>query len=146
MPSVQDMQAERDGLVARVQRLDGLIERQRALDAEYQADYLNLTAPVASVDPAEPPAPSASNGGRKRGPNGSPADEIVAAAIIAVNKANKPLTRYELVDAVEARNLTVGGADKARNMGTILWRSKAFDNEGEGYRPKDWKPAKDHDL
>lgn len=55
----------------------------------------------------------------------------------AINDAGRSLTRYELVDAVERQGLKIGGTDKPRNMGTILWRSGHFINSGGGYWPKE---------
>lgn len=58
-----------------------------------------------------------------------------AAAEKLILARGRPMTRYELVEAIERDGLIVGGHDKARNIGTILWRSKAFENQGEGYWP-----------
>ncbi len=50
-----------------------------------------------------------------------------------------PMTRGELVDALEAERAPIGGANKSKNMGTIMWRLKdRFVNlDGLGYWPKD---------
>lgn len=51
----------------------------------------------------------------------------------------KPMTRSELVKALEDRDVPLGGADKSKYLGTILWRAReAFTNiEGQGYWPSD---------
>ena len=61
---------------------------------------------------------------------------------------NKPMTRGEIVDALEDRGVTLGGADKSKNIGTILWRLKdQFINlEGHGYWIRDLPyPEADYD-
>jgi hypothetical protein len=63
--------------------------------------------------------------------------EVVKMAEVAMKEAGKPLTRGELVDALEKKNVTIGGTDKPRNMGTIVWRSHKFVNiPDHGYWPK----------
>jgi hypothetical protein len=61
--------------------------------------------------------------------------EIVNAAQEVIREANRPLSRGELVDRLEARGIGIASADKPRYVGTILWRNqKTFTNiEGEGY-------------
>src|SRR3954447_7273819 len=51
----------------------------------------------------------------------------------------RPMTRNELVGAIEARGFPLAGKNKSKNLGTILWRFRnRFDNiEGRGYWPKD---------
>lgn len=143
MPSISAMETEREAVAARLRKLESMIQRQRDLDAEFECDYLGVAdispaTQVSTAQPSQQPA-STTESSTKRGPYGSPAEEIVAAALQAVHETGRPLTRYELVKAVEAKGKVVGGVDKSRNMGTILWRSKAFENNGEGYRPKGWK-------
>ncbi|MCP5371092.1 MAG: hypothetical protein H6907_05100 [Hyphomicrobiales bacterium] len=50
-----------------------------------------------------------------------------------------PMTRGELVDKFDEFGLPVGGTDKSKNMGTIMWRLRdEFVNlEGHGYWPRD---------
>jgi hypothetical protein len=36
----------------------------------------------------------------------------------------RPLTRYQLVDAIEREGVEIPSSDKARYLGTILWRHK----------------------
>ena len=50
----------------------------------------------------------------------------------------KPMTRAELVDALEARGLQLPGADPKKVLGTNIWRSGKFQHiEGQGYWPED---------
>lgn len=53
-------------------------------------------------------------------------------------EARRPLKRGELVRLLERDGLPVEGTDKAKVLGTNLWRSGQFEQiEGEGYWPKD---------
>jgi hypothetical protein len=53
--------------------------------------------------------------------------------------AGTPLTRTQLLRALDARDIPVGGSNRPKNMGTIMWRlSDHFVNlDGFGYWPKD---------
>lgn len=63
----------------------------------------------------------------------------------AIATAERPLTRGELLRAMQRENIPVGGTDQSKNMGTILWRLKDdFVNlDGYGYWPRelDYEPA-----
>jgi hypothetical protein len=52
-----------------------------------------------------------------------------------IRKVGEPMTRGQLVEALERRDVDFPAADKARYIGTIIWRHKAvFVNiEGKGY-------------
>ncbi|MCE4226771.1 hypothetical protein HCU64_23805 [Methylobacterium sp. C25] len=54
-------------------------------------------------------------------------------------KRGRPMTRGELLDAFESEGIPLAGRDKARNLGTIMWRFREeFENvPGRGYWPKD---------
>jgi len=53
-------------------------------------------------------------------------------------EARRPLKRGELVRLLERDGLPVEGTDKAKVLGTNLWRSGKFEQiDGEGYWPKD---------
>ena len=67
---------------------------------------------------------------------GTPHSKVIDTAKKIVVEKGVPLTRTQLVQALEARGMNIGGTDKSKNMGTIIWRSKAFDNVGDGYWPK----------
>ena len=67
--------------------------------------------------------------------------EIVAAAKDLMKEKQRPLTRTELVHLLTLRGLRIAGTDKSKNVGTIIWRSKQFENvEGKGYWAKDFGP------
>jgi hypothetical protein len=70
-------------------------------------------------------------------PRGNP--DIVAGMAEAVLKdVGRPMTRGELAREIENRGLTLPGGDKAKYVGTILWRKdKKFVNAGQGYWLRD---------
>ncbi len=62
-----------------------------------------------------------------------------------IRERGQPMTRGEIVEALEARDVDLPAADKGRYIGTIAWRHKAFFKhiEGRGYwvtgdAEKDW--------
>ena len=54
-------------------------------------------------------------------------------------EAGHPLTRGQIVQAIEAQGYTIPGNDKPQHVGTVLWRFKdEMPNiTGRGYWPKD---------
>jgi hypothetical protein len=56
-----------------------------------------------------------------------------------IRSVGRPMTRGELVRALEVRDIMIPAQDKARYLGTIVWRNKArFINiKGRGY----WLPG-----
>lgn len=138
------LRAKRTALAAELARIDGLIEKHDALmraieevvsDTLAVAERDNVDAAITHEDGTVQIIQAKSHSPRSRGPNGSSPEEIVRAAKRALLENEKPMTRYQLVEAVEDAGLVVGGVDKGRNMGTILWRSKQFTNTGDGYWP-----------
>jgi hypothetical protein len=65
---------------------------------------------------------------------GRPAEFAEVMALI-IGETGRPMSRTELVDAVEKRGIEVPSEDKARYLGTILWRNRErFVNvPGSGY-------------
>ena len=62
-------------------------------------------------------------------------DEIAQTIERVIREVGHPLTRGQLVSALERRDIDLPAADKARYLGTIIWRhKKIFVNiEGRGY-------------
>jgi hypothetical protein len=54
---------------------------------------------------------------------GRPA-EFVEALEAALHEADKPMHRKELVSVLEAKGFDIPGDDKARYLGTVLWRNR----------------------
>ena len=68
-----------------------------------------------------------------------PPSEIANLARETLLDNGRPLKRGALVRAMERRGVTLVGSDKAKNLGTILWRHRdSFVNiDGHGYWPAD---------
>jgi hypothetical protein len=62
-------------------------------------------------------------------------DEIARLIERVIREVGQPMTRGQLVEALGRRDVDMAAADKARYIGTIIWRHKAvFKNiEGRGY-------------
>lgn len=71
---------------------------------------------------------------RTRRRRGTPS-EIARIAERVLLDEKRPLNRRQLVDALEARNVEIPSEDKARYLGTVLWRNQeVFEHiEGRGY-------------
>lgn len=97
--------------------------------------------PDASALPAsEPERP------RQRQRNVMSPRQLANLAQEIIIEGGRPMTRSELVDAIEARGVPLAGADRVKNLGTILWRSGQFENlEGRGYWPRGAGPAPEPD-
>ena len=68
----------------------------------------------------------------------SPA-EIVTAAKMLMRQHARPLSRSRIVKLLMREGIILPGKDKAKNVGTVIWRSKQFDNiAGQGYWPKEF--------
>lgn len=54
-------------------------------------------------------------------------------------EAGRPLSRTQLLRALDRRKIPVGGSNRPKNMGTIMWRlgEDFVSLEGLGYWPKD---------
>lgn len=58
---------------------------------------------------------------------------IVEAAVEALRAAGRPLARAELFERLRSSGVRIDGTDPVKNMGTVLWRSRLFDNAGRRY-------------
>lgn len=117
----------REKLLRELEKLDEYINLHRELfgdDGTEQAAPPPLAQPVQEADATTTTA-------RTRG---RPA-EIAAAAERIIRNLNRPVQRGELVERIEAEGIEIHSDDKARYVGTVLWREKErFENiEGEGY-------------
>lgn len=63
--------------------------------------------------------------------------EMMDAAEEIITATGMPLTRSELLEALQSRGFHIEGSDKSKVLGTNIWRSKRFHNlKGIGYWPK----------
>ena len=124
-----------------------VIENARKRLEELKAEQQKLQSFIATYEELEgalKPNPShpqptrivlIAAGGKKN--SGTSPSKIIEAAKQIIREHGSPMTRSELVESIENKGIYVGGVDKNKNMGTILWRSNEFHNvEGEGYWPK----------
>ncbi len=79
------------------------------------------------------PRPAAKSMAARGSP--APARKIVNAAKKIILEAGKPMTRFELLPALQEAKVMIGGKEPTRNLGTIMWRSKTFESTGQGYWP-----------
>lgn len=65
---------------------------------------------------------------------------IVDSAKLLMRELRRPLSRSLLVKLLKERGHNLPGKDAAKNVGTVIWRSRQFDNiAGWGYWPKDFE-------
>ncbi len=85
--------------------------------------------------------------GRKtmRAPRTASPGRIVEVIERVMRDVARPMTRGEIVSALDARDVTIPGADKAKYLGTIMWRNrKTFVNipkAGYWFKSEDYAPA-----
>ncbi|WP_230769209.1 hypothetical protein [Sphingomonas sp. Leaf4] len=70
-------------------------------------------------------------------------DQVVEATKKVLSSAKRPMNRFELVEVLDDMNVRINGVDKAKNLGTILWRSPDFVSTPEGYWINENLPDKD---
>ena len=142
--AIDDYDRQREVLVKRQEEVSAeLIRVESILDnlrrAEAIASREELTG-IQVPDPGHLSATSANsnNTGSRQQPALTP-DEVLKEARAVLLENGKPLKRGNIVRAIEAKGMIVPGADKAKNLGTILWRAEhAFVSiEGYGYWPAD---------
>ena len=119
-----------------LQRRDQILAELKAVE-EYLRAYENLFKISSSPRPAAEPSRAAEP--RRRERNVIAPARLAAMAREAILKHGRPMTRGELVDAFEASGIPLAGQDKAKNIGTIMWRFRDdfLNVPGRGYWPKD---------
>lgn len=115
--------------------------REKLAELEARAEELRFFLAMAEMLTGDKPVDSVSRPtatGRVEERTASPA-EIVESAKRAMRERGRPLTRSEIVKALTDKGLRLPGKDKSKNVGTVIWRSKQFENvEGHGYWPTDF--------
>jgi reverse gyrase len=78
---------------------------------------------------------------RGRRPGKTAPSDIARIMERIIRDIGRPMTRGEIVDALERRDVGIPAQDKKRYVGTIAWRHKGtFENiEGKGYWVRDEK-------
>lgn len=125
-------------LQSQIAELKRFIELHRSLDAtplrEIEAPVSALASLDADVDSEETDSsyPHIHKHDRRRSTRPT---EIAETVERIIREVGRPMTRGDLVHALEKRDVKIPYGDKARYVGTIVWRHKGlFENiEGRGY-------------
>ena len=127
---------KRDQLRQELQKIDNFLELYRDLTGT-ELVQTEPSGKLANVD-------NFRRRGRKRTPGTVSPSDLGPMIRRILLEHGKPMTRSELLRALEGRDVKLAGEDKARYLGTIMWRMReAFVNiDGYGYWPKDveWGP------
>lgn len=115
---------ERDKLQEQLNKMNIFIEMAQRLAENPESQPRNMSYILADARPK-----MASNQRKLR----IPSDYIIRATKKILNRNGRPMTRFELVKELEGMNIEINGVDKAKNLGTILWRSSEFISTDEGY-------------
>jgi hypothetical protein len=120
-----------DALARRKELLAELAVIEDFIRAYERMRGLRSSVPLAGA-PGESPR-------RHRERNIVPPAEIAEIAREIILERGEPMTRSELADSIESRGIPLAGKDKAKNVGTILWRfqDQFLNVQGRGYWPKD---------
>lgn len=110
------------------------------------AENLNSEAPTAppegkelrgnvSTVSANHPVDNSQKTARRNRPSGATPKEIAEIMERVIREADRPLSRGEIVDALERREIEIPAKDKPRYVGTIAWRNKGnfLNIDGRGY-------------
>lgn len=81
------------------------------------------------------PVENAKRAPRRNRPEGATPKEIAELMERVIREADRPLSRGEIVEAIERREVQLPAADKNRYVGTIAWRNKGtfLNIDGRGY-------------
>jgi len=106
----------------RVSTLEGLLRALEQAKISLPLDIFDTT--LESIKPNLSGLRTQSEPQRVRGE--LPPREVAAIARNALLETGKPLKRGQLVRELEKRGVPLAGADKNKNLGTILWRHRAM--------------------
>lgn len=136
-------QARINALKAEIKKLEAFIETYNevlAMDSPSE-EPAHMTANGipggGNVTPAQPEknVEKRSSQRKSRRASGIRPSEIAEHMERIIREVGRPMTRGDIVDAFERRDIRIPYEDKARYIGTIAWRHKGvFENiEGRGY-------------
>jgi hypothetical protein len=114
---LERLKNQRDELVASLKRIDSAINLiEKALSILEPADVGKFISEVGE-SLKDPPQ-------RQRVRSALPPGDVAAAAREILIEIGRPLTRSQLVAALEERGIPLVGKDRNKNLGTILWRHR----------------------
>lgn len=121
-----------------LQRRQDLMEELRAVEDIIQA-YERLQRLRTANAAHEAHSLRDEGGTLKRERNIFPPRRLADFARVEILKRGRPMTRGELVDAFASAGIPLAGTDKAKNIGTIMWRfrDEFLNVPGRGYWPQD---------
>ncbi|MBV8473626.1 MAG: hypothetical protein JO234_09440 [Hyphomicrobiales bacterium] len=123
-------------LKAEVARIERFIKDYRDFSDEPPsvASAANEIGTGGNLSPEESTQPVDNYSGARRRGNTAPS-ELVKLMERIISDVGRPMTRGELVEAIERRDIEIPAQDKSRYIGTLAWRHKGtFINvEGRGY-------------
>ena len=144
MPSPIEVARRRAAeLEAELKQIQSFIEMYQMFSTEDETERQSATTSASNAvssevvhrnDSPAVPTPQVVATRRKRRSGPAP-KEIVELVARMIREAGRPLTRGDITDMLDARDVELPGADKARYVGTIMWRNKAqfLNIEGRGY-------------
>ena len=120
-----------------IQRRAEILKELRDLE-----EYIELYQRLFVANAARPMAVGTQGEGaapKIRNRNILPPKRMADLAYEIITESGHPMTRGELAKAIEARGIPLTAADKAKNVGTILWRfqDRFINVPGRGYWPID---------
>jgi hypothetical protein len=127
-------QTTREIIAKLLKRRDELRLESEALDNMIQT-YQRLAMIEKTPDPDQL---SLWRGENSRAAKSAYVSEILSEVRRIIIGEGKPMSRSELVRRLEAEGYVLDGRDKAKVLGTNIWRSEQFMHvEGQGYWPAD---------
>lgn len=141
----------REAIQEELQRIDHFLKLYDEFAAKYasearpeptvniQAATERVTALIEPVLPLVDPEVVPEAPARRKRASGNPKpEEVIRVARMAMLAKGHPMTRRQVLDALQTQGITINGHDPIKVIGTTLWRSKQFvQHEGFGYWPKD---------
>lgn len=122
-----------------ISELERFLEIYERLLADGSAiDGGNLSPLSTDAEGNETPQMPVEKGRRKRGSGARP-DQMADLMERIIREVGRPMTRGEIVVALEKRDVLIPYEDKPRYLGTIAWRNKGrfLNVEGRGYWLRD---------
>lgn len=145
--ALANARARKEELLEELRQIDQFISLYLHFSADETTERVTNTAsPQSEPPPVESPDGDVANGasdaspaaGQRRAVRGRP-NAIADAAADLIRESGQPLTRGQLVEALEARGVALESTDKAKYVGTIMWRHKdRFTNTDDGYALAEW--------
>lgn len=130
---IKKIMEKRELLRQELQKIDNFLDLYHELIGGTEMVHNDPSAPTSR------PSGEPKSHGRKRSRGTVKPSDLGPMARRILLEHGRPMTRSELLKALEERDVVLAGEDKARYLGTIMWRMKeVFVNlDGYGYWPRD---------